>query len=169
MQKYTNPLDRIKIASPCAANWNEMIGDARQRHCSACKLNVYNLSEMTRREAENFLINAEGRVCLRIYRRKDGTVITKDCPVGWAKIKRRVSRSATAIFALIAGFFGGVVSLESLKTLRATTNYEKVPEPFFETQNNEYSDDSGGTISFGGVTSNLSEIKIDIFKSRRGF
>src|SRR5215217_962167 len=100
MEKFTNPLDKIKIASPCGANWNEMRGDNRRRYCTSCKLNVYNLSGMTRAEAESFLINSEGRVCLRIHRRTDGTVITRDCPVGWQKLKRKVSRTAAAVFAL---------------------------------------------------------------------
>ncbi len=173
MKKFTNPLDKIKIASPCGANWNEMIGDGRKRHCAECKLNVYNLSDMTKREAENFLINSEGRVCLRIYRRKDGTIITKDCPVGLAKLKKKVSRAATAIFTMIATFFVGVFVLESLKALRAFTNYDKVPEIFFETdkyKNNDrsYEGEDNDKISFGiyGTLGNLPEIKLDILKSR---
>lgn len=160
MKKFTNPLDSVKIASPCGANWNEMRGDERKKYCAMCRLNVYNLSDMTRREAENFLINSEGRVCLRVFRRTDGTVITQDCPVGWARIKRKVSRTATAAFALIAGFFGGVFALESLKSLREFTDYEKVPEPFVESENEQ--------ISFGiyGTLENLPQIKIEIFKSR---
>ncbi len=160
MKKFTNPLDSVKIASPCSANWNEMRGDERKKYCAMCRLNVYNLSDMTRREAENFLINSEGRVCLRVFRRTDGTVITQDCPVGWARIKRKVSRTATAAFALIAGFFGGVFALESLKSLREFTDYEKVPEPFVESENEQ--------ISFGiyGTLENLPQIKIEIFKSR---
>ena len=171
MKKFTNPLDKIKIASPCAANWNEMIGDNRQRHCAECKLNVYNLSDMTRREAENFLINAEGRVCLRIYRRSDGTVITRNCPKGLAMLKKKVSRAATAVFTMLATFFGGVFALESLKTLREFTNYDKVPEIFFESENYQnynsgFEGEDDETISFGGITTNLPEIKMEIFKSR---
>ncbi|MDQ3131339.1 MAG: hypothetical protein M3Q99_11345 [Acidobacteriota bacterium] len=162
MKKHTNPLDKIQIAAPCSADWNEMVGDDRKRHCSECKLNVYNLSEMTQREAENFLIKAEGRVCLRIYRRSDGTVLTQNCPVGWQAIKKRVSRTATAAFALIAGLFGGIFALESLKSLRALTNYKKVPEIFFETK-------TGDKISFGGITSNLPEIKSAILRNRNKF
>lgn len=160
MKKFTNPLDNVKIASPCGANWNEMRGDERQKYCAMCRLNVYNLSEMTRAEAESFLINSEGRVCLRVFRRTDGSVITKDCPVGWARIKRKVSRAATAFFALVAGFFGGTIVLESLRSLREFTNYEKVPEPFFQSK-----DDA---VSFGitdGILENLPQIKIEILKN----
>lgn len=164
MQKFTNPLDKVRIASPCGANWNEMRGDERRRYCAMCRLNVYNLSEMTRGEAENFLTNAEGRVCLRIYKRADGTVITKDCPVGWARVKRKVSRTATAVFSLAAGFFGGIFALESLSFLRELTNYDEVSAPFLESEN--------GQISFGvteGMMDNLPQVKIEILKSRNKF
>jgi hypothetical protein len=115
MKEFTNPLDNLKVASPCPANWNEMIGDARRRHCSECKLNVYNLSEMTRREAEDFIINAEGRVCVKFYRRADGTVLTKDCPVGWQAFKKKTSRLAKAFVSICAGAFGGVFAFNQLQ------------------------------------------------------
>ncbi|HEV8593328.1 MAG TPA: hypothetical protein VGQ55_14590 [Pyrinomonadaceae bacterium] len=108
MNRFNNPLDNLRVASPCPANWDEMYGNERKRFCAECKLNVYNLSEMTRDEAERFLISSEGRVCVRFYRRKDGTVLTQDCPVGWAAVKRRVSRIATAAFSMVVGFFGGL-------------------------------------------------------------
>lgn len=108
MIKFTNPLDNIKIASPCSQDWSAMIGNERNRHCGDCRLNVYNLSGMTRIEAENFLINAEGRVCVRFFKRADGTVLTKDCPVGWRAIKRRVSKMATAFASLVFAFLSGV-------------------------------------------------------------
>lgn len=82
---FTDPLKNIRVAAPCPADWNEMYGDERKRFCSECKLNVYNLSGMTRREAERLIVNAEGRLCVRFFRRADGTVLTKNCPVGWAR------------------------------------------------------------------------------------
>ena len=108
MSKFTNPLNNIRIASPCSADWNQMVGDNRQRHCGDCKLNVYNLSGMTRSEAEDLILNSEGRVCMRIYRRADGTVLTKDCPVGWSAVKQRVSKIATAFASMIFAVLGGI-------------------------------------------------------------
>lgn len=116
MQNFTNPLENIKIASPCSANWNEMYGNERKRYCGECKLNVFNLSDMTQTEAENFLINAEGRVCIKFYRRADGTVLTQNCPVGWQNVKKKVSRRAKAFVALFAGIFGGVFAFNQFKT-----------------------------------------------------
>lgn len=109
MARFGSPLNDVKIASPCSANWDEMVGDDRQRFCGECKLNVYNLSGMGRDEAESLIINAEGRVCVRMYRRADGSVITKDCPVGWARVKRRVRAISTAVISLIAGLFSGLL------------------------------------------------------------
>ena len=91
-----------------------MYGNGRKRFCGDCKLNVYNLSDMTRQDAENLLLTSEGRLCVRFFRRADGTVLTKNCPVGWQAVKRRVSRVATAVFSIVAGFFGGFISIKGV-------------------------------------------------------
>jgi hypothetical protein len=83
-------LDGLRIASPCHERWENMIGDDRTRFCASCQKNVHNVSEMTRAEAETFLESVAGPVCVRMYKRADGTVITADCPVGVRK--KRVKR-----------------------------------------------------------------------------
>jgi len=108
MSANKSPLDNLKIASPCSASWNEMYGNERKRFCGDCKLNVYNLSGMTRDDAEQLLASSEGRLCVRYYRRSDGTILTKDCPVGWAKMRQRLSVYATAAFSLVLTFLTGV-------------------------------------------------------------
>ena len=108
MSRFTTPLENIFIASPCQADWNEMYGDGRKRFCGECKLNVYNLSGMTRDEAEALVMNAEGRLCVRFYKRVDGSVITQNCPVGWAAVKQRTRVMATAAFSLLMALFTGV-------------------------------------------------------------
>ena len=110
MSFVNDPLGNVRVASPCPANWDEMIGDGRRRYCGDCKLNVYNLSGMTRNNAEDLLRRSEGRLCVRYFRRADGTILTHDCPVGWAKVKQRVTRVATAAFSIFAGFFGGIAA-----------------------------------------------------------
>ena len=82
-------------------NWDQMTGDNRARFCRLCNLHVYNLSELTRKQAVALISETEGRFCGRIYRRSDGTVITKDCPVGLRAIRRRVARTAGAVFATL--------------------------------------------------------------------
>jgi len=77
-----------------------MTGDDRTRHCAECNLNVYNFAAMTGFEIAELLANRQGRrVCARIYRRADGTMITQDCPKGLRAVIRRVSRVAGAAFA----------------------------------------------------------------------
>jgi hypothetical protein len=106
-------LDTLRLANPCPASWEAMAGDDRVRFCPDCRLHVYNLSAMSRAEAEAFLRQREGRVCLRFFRRADGTVLTQDCPVGLRAARRRlglvVGAAAAALLAclaLLAGFFG---------------------------------------------------------------
>jgi hypothetical protein len=101
----------LQIASPCKVDWDSMTGDERKRFCGQCKLNVYNISSMTLPEAEKLVADAEGKVCLRMYRRTDGTVITKDCPVGVAaKIKRNVQRYAGVACAAATVLIGWAVN-----------------------------------------------------------
>lgn len=135
MSKFDNPLNNIKIASPCPTDWDTMTGDERRRYCGECKLNVYNLSGMTRREAENLLMNAEGRLCVRFYRRADGTVLTKDCPVGWRALKKRASKAAVAVFSMLGGIFGGIFAFGSLR------NETTTPETKIEIKTPAYGDE----------------------------
>ena len=72
-------LDRIEIPLPCHVPWANMTGDDRVRFCGDCRQNVYNVAMFTRAEATRLLNDSSGRVCLRIFRRPDGTIITDDC------------------------------------------------------------------------------------------
>ena len=101
-------LDKISIAAPCPIQWNDMVGDEQVRFCSVCKLNVYNISEMTRTDAEKFLSKQTARSCLRLYRRKDGTLITKDCPIG-RKIADQVSNRLRIAAATFVAIFNATV------------------------------------------------------------
>ena len=108
MRQKLPMLDGIQIAKPCPANWDEMKGDDVVRHCSLCRLNVYNVSEMSREDALQLIHEAEGRLCIRMYRREDGTVLTKDCPKGLANFRRRVVKrvALAASLALTAAGCG---------------------------------------------------------------
>jgi hypothetical protein len=108
MAKFQNPLDHVKIASPCTADWESMLGDERRRFCGQCELNVYNLSAMTKREAEGLINQTEGRLCVRFYRRADGTVLTQDCPVGLRALRRRMRRVRNAVVSSVLSFLTGL-------------------------------------------------------------
>src|SRR6195256_6092396 len=100
MARFRNTLDHVRIAAPCPADWDQMIGSERVRFCGQCSLNVYNLSGMTRSDAESLIARTEGRLCVRFYRRSDGSIITKDCPVGLRRLKARVARIKRAVASL---------------------------------------------------------------------
>lgn len=90
-----------------------MIGDDRVRHCSQCNLNVYNLSAMSGREAEELVSKREGRMCVRFYRRKDGTVLTRNCPVGLTVVMQRVSRVAGIALSAVMSAVSVVAQTET--------------------------------------------------------
>jgi hypothetical protein len=78
-----------------------MTGDERVRFCDLCHLNVYDISQFTRNEAASLIANTEGRICARLYRRTDGTIITGDCPVGLRALRQHTAKAAAAIFATL--------------------------------------------------------------------
>ncbi|MBX7221324.1 MAG: hypothetical protein K1Y36_15350 [Blastocatellia bacterium] len=108
MTRFYNALDSISIASPCTADWDQMIGNDKVRFCNQCQLNVYNFSGMSQTEALKLVQNREGRLCVRFYRRADGSVLTQNCPVGLAAFKRRVSKIASACAGLLIGLVSGM-------------------------------------------------------------
>jgi hypothetical protein len=90
-------LDQVRVASPCTAEWNEMLGDERVRFCLSCEKNVYNLSSMAKDDAEALLRERVGDdLCIRFYQRTDGTILTADCPVGVKKKRRKKLALAVA-------------------------------------------------------------------------
>ncbi|MEP7218438.1 MAG: hypothetical protein ABI876_05955 [Bacteroidota bacterium] len=106
-----NILDHVQIATPCTASWEEMAGTDTARHCSHCSLNVYNISAMTSDEADALISGAEGRLCVRFYRRSDGTILTQDCPVGLRAVRQRVLRSVRNLAVTTVALLGGMLGL----------------------------------------------------------
>jgi hypothetical protein len=113
-------LANIRVASPCTADWAKMTGDERTRHCGDCNKNVYNLSQMTRDEAEALILAKEGRLCVRYFQRKDGTILLKDCTVGVANGRKRRLIAAGAA-ALLAGAGGAALMMRGDDSSRAAT------------------------------------------------
>jgi hypothetical protein len=96
-------LAQMKVASPCNEKWESMTGDEHVRHCARCDADVYDLSSLTADQAEALLRAKNGALCVRYYRRKDGTVMTADCAVGVRRRRiRNVALAATAA-ATVAG------------------------------------------------------------------
>jgi hypothetical protein len=113
MPKPPQSLEGLQVASPCTASWEDMAGTERVRYCRQCRLRVYNLSAMSRTDAEQFIHQREGRTCVRFYRRADGTMLTDDCPVGLRAMRGTARRSWAALIAglasVLALFAGGAI------------------------------------------------------------
>ena len=106
-QKRIEQLNQVQVATPCPARWEEMIGDEKVRFCEGCQLPVYNLSAMDVEEAAERIAQDDGRLCVRFYRRPDGTILTRDCPVGIQKAHERrrafINRMAAGLGITVAG------------------------------------------------------------------
>jgi hypothetical protein len=99
-------LDNLEVAAPCKAKWDDMAGDHRVRFCGQCAKNVFNVSAMPRREAEAMLAGSTENLCVRFYRRPEGTVLSGDCSVGVRRRKRR-----RGIIGAIAGLVASASAL----------------------------------------------------------
>lgn len=97
-------INKLRVASPCSVGWETMTGDERARHCESCKMNVYNIAGMTNTEVQQLVSNREGRLCIRLFRRSDGTVLTKDCPVGFRTYQKRIAKFAGATLSVLFSF-----------------------------------------------------------------
>ena len=99
-------LPNIYVASPCPADWSKMTGDERVRMCGQCNKHVFNLSQMSRPEAEELIIEKNGNLCVRYYQRTDGTILLKDCTVAASAARKRqmLGVAAAALLATGSGF-----------------------------------------------------------------
>lgn len=119
-------LEDIRVASPCQVSWEAMNGDDRVRFCDRCGLNVYDISTMTGDDALALVNEREGNLCVRFHRRKDGTVITSDCPVGRVRRLQRLGATIAASFAFV---FFSVFPLDRLQSRGKGTADGMGPHP----------------------------------------
>ncbi len=120
-------LEGLRIASPCAARWEDMAptGDDKARHCGDCNLSVHNFSALSREEAVALVAshmdpgagNSGQRLCATWRKRADGTIIFRDCPVGLAKVRARMRRCVARVAAVV-----GLTSLFTAMLARANRN-----------------------------------------------
>ncbi|HKP12062.1 MAG TPA: hypothetical protein VJZ91_08135, partial [Blastocatellia bacterium] len=110
MSRKPGPLDAISVLKPCPADWQAMAGDRRRRFCQECNKHVYNLSAMSRDEAEALVARFEGRLCARFERADDGVILTDDLRAAPHLISRRVSPVGAALVTAIIGLSGNAMT-----------------------------------------------------------
>lgn len=115
----------LRIAKPCTVEWASMSGDERRRFCESCRKNVYDLTDLDRESAEAIIVAHEGSLCVRLYQRLDGTLVTGDCRSarpGLALVPRVAAKGLLALLSL------GAVSLGAATIGSVTPETELAPE-----------------------------------------
>lgn len=115
-------LERIAITTPCRAPWDAMQGDDAVRHCGRCHRDVHDLAQMTEAEIETLFARAEG-ACVRLRRRRDGRVVTAECPAEPPTVAARAAR------VMAAGMLFGAGAVSAAATLATLSGVEKVALP----------------------------------------
>ena len=103
MSAKKRKFDQLQVVSPCSTDWDRMSGDEKKRFCSECGKFVYDFSQMTRRQVEAIVSIHQGRMCARITRRPDGSLVTLEAPPVHPIVARRASPVANATLAAILG------------------------------------------------------------------
>jgi hypothetical protein len=112
-------LETVRITTPCRERWEEMVGDDVVRHCGRCDRDVHDLSAMTKAEAEAFLAQ-NGNACIRLRRRKDGRLVTADCPPPpWTR--KRMQAGALALAAATGATYAATRPALDVSPLEAPT------------------------------------------------
>jgi hypothetical protein len=94
----------LTVSSPCPKKWADLVGNDRVRFCGDCKLNVYNLAEMSPAEIEALVRRSSGRLCGQLYVRGDRTATLRDCPTGRSGIlRRRLGKAAAGLLVVLFG------------------------------------------------------------------
>jgi hypothetical protein len=124
------PLELIEVATPCHASWDAMTGDDRSRFCGECQRHIYNLSGMTRADAEALVQEKEGKLCVRFYRRADMRVMTADCPVGLAALRQKLLRRAGMVVGAVVGVLGSIFVIPALFGENRASAYLRDVQPF---------------------------------------
>jgi len=82
-----------------------MNGDDQVRFCGSCEKNVFDISSLSADAAVELIREKQGKICIQIYRRRDGTVLTDDCPKGLQRLRQGFVRKVACVVAAF-GFLG---------------------------------------------------------------
>jgi hypothetical protein len=108
-------LDQIDVPTACAVPWEQMRGDDVARFCGQCQKHVYDLSAMTRSEAERLLCEKAGNLCAQFQRSADGRIVTLDYEAPQPKAAKHWWGR------IIVGLLGGGVAAGLVAPVMTTT------------------------------------------------
>lgn len=102
---------RLRLVRGCDMRWENMVGDARVRHCGACDREVYDLTAMSADEVEAFVEARQHDLpCVQLHARPDGRY--QDGPCAPAQ-RRNLKRAALAAAGLGLSGLLSVLATES--------------------------------------------------------
>lgn len=102
---------RLRLVRGCDMRWENMVGDARVRHCGACDREVYDLTAMSADEVEAFVEARQHDLpCVQLHARPDGRY--QDGPCAPAE-RRHLTRAALAAAGLGLSGLLSVLASES--------------------------------------------------------
>jgi Carboxypeptidase regulatory-like domain len=157
MSRKSTILDAISIPKPCPSEWDSMTGNRRKRFCQECNKQVYNLSAMTRDEAEALVARFEGRLCARLERDADGVILDDDLCAAPQLISRRASPVAAAFVTVLVGLSGNVLAITSNPSAPAAIHArserdDPAPQGGTATLSGVLTDSAGATVAKAKVT-----------------
>lgn len=107
-------INSVQIASPCPVSWSSMSGDDKVRFCGSCEKNVYDISALTADAAVELIRENKGDICVQLFRRKDGTVLTEDCPKGLKRLRQALIKKTACVVASFSWLgFTGIANAQS--------------------------------------------------------
>ncbi len=98
------------VVNPCQYGWDSMQGNDTIRYCDLCKLNVYNLSQMTKEEATHTVQQIGESLCVQIRRRPDGSIYTDNCPYKLRRLRNWLRTYAPYLLIVFASIFNQAVA-----------------------------------------------------------
>lgn len=115
-----NLSERLKIKTPCTANWDQMVGNEWVRFCEHCQLIVNDLTPLTPKRVHRLIANSKGRLCVRYRLTAEGAPLLKAAPQHLHQIRTRVSKIA-------AGAFTTMLSISSATSQPTIQNLRQHP------------------------------------------
>jgi hypothetical protein len=119
-------LESLRVVTPCSVAWSSMKGDDAVRFCGQCRKNVYNVAQLSRAEAVALIERAEGRVCMQLTRRADGTIATGDC---WAQLRRARKRGLLALAAALPIILAAQLWSQGFGLRALSSYFHRTPPP----------------------------------------
>ncbi|HSS18503.1 MAG TPA: ankyrin repeat domain-containing protein [Pyrinomonadaceae bacterium] len=159
-----NFLNNITIPSPCTADWNSMIGNDQVRFCQHCKLNVHDLSAISRNQAERLVAKSNGRLCIRYVRDPLGRLVNLPATQKLHRISRRASRFVAGAFTATLSISSAVAQSSPASRLRAVdTPAATQPVELGRTITGTITDGNGAVISGATIFISNNELQVALY------